>query len=193
MRTQTAANVTARAINQIDVVDVEKTILQTNVPAIAQRSTDACKCLPSETCVRIIKPAWPNTVDRIVMIDASHTNTATNETLQTIVIAKVKHAVEHETECIHVTSHIVPSSDNPRRRTRKRSSCRNADGAGHAAGIGFTVASFGFEAETTEVVSDNRTKIITGFMVERHSVGRRSDVKLLVFNKHGTTIYTHIP
>ncbi|KFG89033.1 hypothetical protein BV98_003192 [Sphingobium herbicidovorans NBRC 16415] len=130
----TASNANSRGVcrDEVDVVLVEEAILQRHVEVVGQRVANASKSLPGEAGVAVI--------DQVVgQLGARNAYTAADEALQAIVRTEVKQAVQHE------------------RQSRRRT----AEAALVEIDLGALVASFGFQTETTEVVTDDGVAVPT--------------------------------
>jgi len=99
---QTRAGWTAKLVYKIDSAadasSIEEAIFQSDIPAIAQWSTNTCKQLPCNACVRIIKIRASKDIRHLGPRNA---DTNASKTLDSVIVAKVQQTVQHEAERIY--------------------------------------------------------------------------------------------
>jgi len=96
--TQTRIGRTTKLVYEIDLVRIEETVLQADIPAIAQWCTNACDRLPGKTGIRIIKIRARKDIRDFGPCNA---DTAADKALNPVIVAEVEHAVQHEAERIY--------------------------------------------------------------------------------------------
>ena len=191
MRAQLGVKRTTTRIDQVDVGCVEVTILQADVPRIAERSAQTSEQLPCETGVGVAPNAGAIHVRRAVHVDAGDTDTAASEGLQTIIRPEIEQAVEHKAQCVNFADSIAGG------RTKERGDCRiqskTLSASGDAIEIGSAVACFGFQTESTEVITHGRAEVVVFVVFGTGIAGSTVNIKALIFDDHHAAIALNIP
>ncbi|AOG01841.1 hypothetical protein BSY18_3357 [Blastomonas sp. RAC04] len=189
MAAEAAVEITSTGVDQADRVAVEEAILQTHVPAVAERSANACQDLPRKAGVRIVQECSAAGVGGSCSdVRTGNTDTAADKALKAIIGTEVDQAVQHERE--HVGRANCVRTTNQSGKGRTTCDGHSALNVGH---IGFAIADFSFETERAEIVADNAADIIAGVGVEGDTVVDRTDVELDVLDEHGAAFDANIP
>ncbi len=190
VRTEAAVERVVRDVDQLDVLGVEEAILQRRVDVVGQRSTDARQSLPREHGVRVVQEVG-TTGQGVVRLDARNADTAADEALDAVIGTEVQQAVQHEAERRGgATGIVVVTSRNGARTDAgvgQRGRAERVDGR-------TTIADFGFQTETTEVVTHHAVNVITIVMVDGGGAGARAgDIVIDIFDDHPAAFDADVP
>ena len=187
MGPQTRIGCAAKLVDEIDLVCIEETVLQANIPAIAQRCANAGNCLPCKTGVRIIKI---RTGKDIRHFGPGNADTAADKSLNTIIVTKVEHAVQHEAERIDFAIDVERSGSSGAATRKLRHTWRT--GLELVGRCGF-ITDFGFQTETSEIITDDAVKIITHVMIDFKGTIGAANINRQIFGDQYTALDADIP
>jgi hypothetical protein len=170
----------ARRTHEVHVADVEEAILQTHVDVLADRSANAGQNLPRKAGVRIVEDAGRG---GHTVVDLGNADAAADEALEAVVGTEVDQGVAHEAERAGVTGDfaIVTVVGDARAVVQQ------------VVGLRAAIAAFGFEAEATEVVTDDAAEVVAGLAVVGCRVAGAVDLHVGVFLQHYAAIAFNVP
>jgi hypothetical protein len=194
VRAEARVNGLAAERHHLEIVDVEPAVTDGHVDAVGDRLPDAGDDLPREARVGIVEERCGVGEDALVVrLDAGDAGAGADEAGNSVVIAEVEHAVDHEAEsAARAAGEITP-------RRESRAFAGKADAGLEAVEVSLLVGHLRFQPERTQVVADEQGAVIAIFMIENElgvpglhrSAGWKKDLR--VFDDHRTEIATNVP
>ena len=188
MGPQTRIVCAANLIDQVDFISIEEAVFQSDIPAIAQWRTNACKQLPCKTGIRIIKIRAGKDVRYFGPCNA---DAAASKALDAVIVAKVQQAVQHEAERIDFTidcgwaKKVRPAAAYGLWDTRRIGL--------YSVGSCCFITNFSFQTETAEIITNDTIKVVTSVMINFRRAVVTSYVDRQIFSDHCTALNTDVP
>ena len=187
MGPQTRIVCAANLIDQVDFISIEEAVFQSDIPAIAQWRTNACKQLPCKTGIRIIKIRAGKDARYFGPCNA---DAAASKALDAVIVAKVQQTVQHEAKRVDFTIDRGCAEKGTRARGCRWDTRRIGL---YSIGSCCFITNFSFQTETAEIITNDTIKVVTSVMINFRRAVVTSYVDRQIFSDHCTALNTDVP